>query len=264
MAGRVDNDLSARARLARGEPLFGVIQTIPAPALTELAVWSGYDFVILDREHGEVDEAAHLSSLRALSGSSALIGVRVRSADYTNVGRYLDFGADVIVMPDVQSATEAAQFVAAGTAGPRGTRSSSRAVRAVRYGLDTSDQARAPLLWATIESATGVAAVADIAETPGLCGVIVGPSDLSADLGCPYEFTSSSYTRAIAVIEQALQAARLPMGTIVHPGFPVERLLAAGHRLIIVTADVAIVREGLATQLAAARRSLITPKESST
>jgi 4-hydroxy-2-oxoheptanedioate aldolase len=264
MAGRVDIDLTARARLARGEPLFGVMQTIPAPALTELAVWSGYDFVILDCEHGEVDEAAHLSSIRAFSGSSALVVVRVGSADYSNVGRYLDFGADVIVMPDVKSAKEAARFVAAGTAGPSGTRSSSRAVRAARYGLSTSDQAGSPLLWATIESASGVAALADIAETPGLCGVIVGPSDLSADLGCPYEFASPSYMSALATIEQAVQATHIPLGTIVHAGFPVERLLAAGHRLIIVTVDVAILREGLATHLTAARRSLISPTESST
>jgi 2-keto-3-deoxy-L-rhamnonate aldolase RhmA len=242
-------------RLRRGEPVFGIVQTLPLPTLTELAVWSGYDFVILDCEHGIVDEAAHVACLQVVSNSGAFAAVRVRPKDFGSVGRYLDFGADAILLPDVQTLADAVAFVSAATCGPLGNRSSTRSARISRYGLGAPTE-RAPLLFAMIEGNRALADLTAIAATPGISGFIVGPNDLSADLGCPFEFSAPAYSAAISKIEQTAAIAQLLIGTIAHPQYPTERLLAAGHRFIIVSSDVAIVREGCKTQLAAARAAL--------
>ena len=249
------NTTQALGRLRRLEPVFGLIQTIPVPALTELAVWSGYDFVILDGEHGIADEPAHLACLQAISGSDAFAAVRVQPGNFGAVGRYLDLGAHAILMPDVQTPADAAALVAAATHGPKGTRSSTGSARVSRYGLGRLTD-EPPLLLAMIESQKAVRHIAAIVATPGISGVVIGPSDLSADLDCPNDFSSSAYLQAFRQIERAATDARLVFGTKPHPGFELEQLLAAGHRFIIAAADINILRDGYCTQLAAARAGL--------
>jgi 4-hydroxy-2-oxoheptanedioate aldolase len=244
---------SSLERLRRGGPVFGIMQTLPLPTLTELAVWCGYDFIILDCEHGIVDEAAHVACLQVVSNSGAFAAVRVRPKDFGSVGRYLDFGADAILLPDVQTPADAVAFVSAATYGPRGNRSSTRSARTSRYGLGAPAAETAPLLLAMIEGNRALADLAAIAATPGIGGFIVGPNDLSADLGCPFDFSAAAYSTAFRKIEQTAANAQLLMGTIAHPHYPTERLLAAGHRFIIVSSDVAITRDGYKLQLAAAR-----------
>jgi 4-hydroxy-2-oxoheptanedioate aldolase len=222
--------------------------------LTELAVWAGFDFVIVDCEHGVVDEQAHLASLQVLTGSSAFAIVRVRAGDLGAVSRYLDLGAPAIMMPNVQSAAEAKGFVAAANFAPAGTRSSTgNAMRGARYGLGAPLSSDAPLLFAMVEGRRALAQITAIVATPGLAGIVIGPYDLSADLGCQNNFEASAYTEAFAAIESAALQAGLILGTSAHPGFPLRRLLDAGHRLLITSVDVLALRDGLRAQLAAAR-----------
>ena len=165
MAAQHDRFALTRAR--GGETVFAIIQTIPSPTLSELAVWCGYDLVILDCEHGVVDEAAQLACLQVVSHSGAVCGVRLRPEDFAAVGRYLDWGADAILMADVKSLDVAAAFVAAATPGPQGTRSSTGSSRAKRYGLPGGRARPRPLLLALIESGEAVEGVEAIARTPG-------------------------------------------------------------------------------------------------
>jgi 4-hydroxy-2-oxoheptanedioate aldolase len=256
MHGPADSSLQ---RLRRREPVFGIMQTLPSPALTELAVWSGFDFVILDCEHGIVDEPAHVACLQVIANSGAFAAVRVRPKDFGSVGRYLDFGADAILLPDIETTADAVAFVSAATYGPRGTRSSTRSVRGAHYGLSSVALAE-PLLFAMIEGRRALAEIAAIAGTPGISGLVIGPNDLSADLGCPSEFGAPAYSAAMSQIAQAAADANSLLGTIAHSHYPIERLLAVGHRFIIVSSDVAIVRDGCKSQLAAARDALANMK----
>ena len=241
-------------RLRSGEPVFGALQMMPGPTVTELAVWAGFDFVLIDCEHGVVDEPAQVASLQMLSGSDAFAVVRVRPGDLASVGRYLDFGADGIMMPDVRSAAAAVAFVAAATHGPTGTRSSTGSgSRAARYGLAAPPPGDPPLLLAMIESAAAVASIASIVETPGIGGIVIGPYDLAADLGCAGDFSAPAYQAAFETVESAAVRHGLALGSVPHPGFPAERLIAAGHRLILASVDVFALRDGLRSHLAAAR-----------
>jgi 2-keto-3-deoxy-L-rhamnonate aldolase RhmA len=237
-------------RLRARNPVFGIVQTIPVPTVTELAVWCGADFIILDCEHGVIDEPAHVSCLQAI-GTTAFACVRVRPGDFNAVGRYLDFGADAILMPDVRGATDAAAFVAAAIPGPRGTRGSTGSARATRYGLDRS--VPQPLLLALVESGEAVANIRAIAATPGLDGVVIGPSDLSADLDCDNDFSAPRYCAAFEMVERSASAAGLLLGTRPHGAFAAERLMSSGHCFIIATSDIGALRAGIFKEFTAAR-----------
>lgn len=238
----------ALARLRAGEACFGAIQTIPVPTITELMAWSGFDFVILDCEHGVIDEPGQLACLQALSGSGLFSGVRVRPGEFGAVGRYLDFGADAILMPDIKGAEEARAFVAAATPGPSGSRSSTGAARARRFGI-AGPPSPEPLLIALIEGGQAVEAIDDIAAVQGLGALVIGPHDLSADLGCSGDFADPRYASAFARIEAAAHRHGVVLGSRSHPGYPLERLLAQRHRLLIASADVLALRDGFRSHL---------------
>jgi 4-hydroxy-2-oxoheptanedioate aldolase len=245
---------SALSRLAASQPVFGALQTIPSAALTEIAIGSGYDFIILDCEHGVLDEPAILASLQVIDGSPAFAVVRVRPRDFEAVGRYLDHGADGILLPDVRTAAETQAFVDAATFGPRGTRSSSGTdTPASRYGAGKSPL-EPVLLLAMVESADAVARINAIAATPGLGGLVIGPHDLAADLGAPDDFATSAYQAAFVRVEQAAIHAGVVLGTRTHAGFDAERLIDAGHRFILVCGDIIALRDGYRAHLETARQ----------
>jgi 4-hydroxy-2-oxoheptanedioate aldolase len=245
---------SALARLRSGEPVFGAVQTIAVPTIAELAVWCGFDFVVLDCEHSAIDEPGQLASLQAISRSEAFSAVRVRPHDLGAVGRYLDFGTDAILMPDVHSAEAAAAFVAAGTVAPRGTRSSTGGgARAKRFGLVAEPDQPQPLLVALIEGSRAVERIDEIAAVEGLGGLVIGPYDLLADLGGGGDFALPAYQAAFAKVETAALRAGLILGSRPHPGYPLDRLIAGGHRLIVLSADILALRDGFKAHFAAAR-----------
>jgi 4-hydroxy-2-oxoheptanedioate aldolase len=178
----------------------------------------------------------------------------VRPNDLGAVGRYLDFGTDAILMPDVQSPEAAAAFVAAGTFAPRGLRSSTGgAARAKRFGLVDEPDQNQPLMVALIEGTQAVQRIDEIAAVEGLGGLVIGPHDLSADLGGSGDFANPEYQAAFAKVETAALRAGLIVGSRPHPGYPLERLIARGHRLIVLSADILALRDGFKAHLASAR-----------
>lgn len=241
------------SRLRRHEPVYGTLQSIPSPILTEIALWSGYDFIILDVEHGVLDEPSLLASLQVISHTPAFAVVRVRPRDFSAVGRYLDFGADGILLPDVCSSLEAQMFVAAASYGPYGSRSSSSSARAMHYGLGGRASCGSPLLLAMIEGAEAVSNIDAIVATPGLDGAVIGPHDLAADLGTENDFSAPAYHEAFTRIEEAATRAGVLLGSRTHPGFPIERLRSAGHSFILASGDVSALRDGYRAHLEAAR-----------
>ncbi len=231
----------ALARLRAGEPVCGLAQTFVLPQITELAVWSGFDFVMLDCEHGVADEAAHLACLAAAQGHDLFVAVRLRRGDLAAVGRYADWGADALLMPDLCSAQDAQAFASAALPGPAGSRSSASITRARRFGLDRAMPA--PLLLGMIESAAGIAEIDAIAAS-GVDGLVIGPSDLSADLGVAGQFEAEEYRSAFERVERAARDHRLVLGSKIHPPFEFDRLIEGGHRFILATSDIAVLAAG--------------------
>src|ERR1700722_14919629 len=157
--------------------LIGLLQTHPNFALAEMAGMCGYDFLLLDGEHGVFGESDYLPTLRAIATTRALAIVRLGNHDTQALGRYLDMGADAILVPNVSTAEQARNLVRAMAYPPAGTDLVGR-VQTPRGGGGGS-------LMVIIESALGASNAEEILGVEDVDGVIIGPSDLTADLGWP-------------------------------------------------------------------------------
>jgi 4-hydroxy-2-oxoheptanedioate aldolase len=242
----VADALGALQRLRNGEAVFGLFQTMPEPAITELAIWCGYDFIVIDCEHGVADERAQLDVLRSVAATRAFALVRTRPHDQSAVARYLDFGADGVLVPDVRSAGEAQRIAFAATKRWTG------GLRGDRYGLGPPGQIKhAPLVIALIEAPEGVRNTEAILDVAGIDGAIVGSGDLSTHLGRPGDFASPAYLSAVDQVERAVRARGKILGSKIDPHLPLSTALERGHRLILVGRDMPLVRQAFLDALAA-------------
>jgi 2-keto-3-deoxy-L-rhamnonate aldolase RhmA len=245
-------------RLEERRALIGLLQTRPNPDFAELTSLCDYDFLILDDQHGVFAPTDHLRTLQAVSSGDLAMFVRLRGHDLLALGCFLDMGADGIVVPEVETADEARALVRSMAYPPAGTRGFGAAAhRAASYGLELAAHLKDPrngvCLLPTIESAQGVSNVEEIVAVDGVDGVIIGPSDLSADLGCPGDFTAPRYAQAVARIEAAAAAKGKILGTAPTAVAPPDALVARGYRMLIMGSDISLVREAMRDQVARVR-----------
>jgi 4-hydroxy-2-oxoheptanedioate aldolase len=252
---------SLSVKLGNARALLGLLQAHASPWLTELVAMCGYDFVFLDGEHGIFSEGEIVQALQTLTATDTLGMIRLRTHDTQSLGRYLDMGADAIVVPNVSTVEQARMLAAAMNFPPRGTRGMGASLhRVTRYGLDKGnatglEQERTALL-VIIESASGVVNAEGILAIEGVDGVIIGPSDLSADMGFPGDFSQHEFKQAVSQIEKAALSSEKILGTAPYDGSPIEALLERGHQLLILDADVSLVRDALLPRLEQAKSHL--------
>jgi len=228
------------ARKARGgERLLGVLVRMPNEMLVELAGLAGFDYVVIDAEHGPSDQVAlghHISTAESMG-----VPLIVRIGAISEVLRVLDLGAAGIICPHVDSVAQAEALVDAVHYPPRGRRGFAAYSRAAHYGL-SSDVAHlthyrdGPLVIAMIESRAGLAAAADIAAVEGIDLVFPGPADLGVDLGILGE--------GQAEVDRAIQAVRtVTDGRILNicgDEVTAAAHFAAGSRLVVYNTQHAV------------------------
>ncbi len=180
--------LNLKARLAAGESLLGVLVRLAGDDLVEMCGWTGFDFVVIDCEHGPADVALLRQHIMAaeLHGMPAL--VRLGSAEPALALRAMDQGATGVLAPHLDSVADARALVASVHYPPLGQRGFAAYTRAGDFGQADPERLRQAYLEQTlvlgmIESPTAVAAAADIIATPGLDGIMIGPADLRASSG---------------------------------------------------------------------------------
>ena len=213
---------SLKSRLAAGAPLLGALLRMPAEELVEMVAVSGFDFVLLDGEHGpaEVTELRRHIVLAETHGVATL--VRVGGQEPALVLRALDAGAAGVVAPHVDTPAQAAALVASAQYPPDGVRGFATYGRAGRYGLvDPADHLRRAaaetLVFGMIESPAAVVETAAIAATPGLDGIMVGIADLRAattagdpdpatSLGAVHRTLAEVGTARMDIVNSAAQA----------------------------------------------------------
>lgn len=246
-------------QLASQRALLGFLQTQASLPLAELAAICGYDFLMLDCEHGFFTEQDVLQTIQVSQSSSAFVLVRILGHDTRAIGRLLDMGVDGVIVPDVSSVDQAKVLVRAMEYPPIGIRGFGAAAhRSTRYGLDTAEHLQSPrgggaLLIVIIESARGIENVQEILAVEGVDGALLGPSDLSGSLGGIGNFSDPAYIEALHRFECAASKKGRLFGTGPHPGHPLEALLARGHRLIILSTDMPLIREALTSQITRAK-----------
>jgi 4-hydroxy-2-oxoheptanedioate aldolase len=175
--------VSVKARVAAGERLLGLLLRIPAEELLEMTAVSGFDFVVVDCEHGPADVGQLRAHIALADAHGVPVLVRVGSDEPALVLRALDAGADGVIAPHVDDPAAAAALVAAAHYPPLGHRGFATYGRAGRFGSIEPDEhhrrsTENTLVIGMIESPVGVRNAAEIIDTPGLDGILVGPADL--------------------------------------------------------------------------------------
>ena len=213
---------------------------------------AGYDYVGFDLQHGYLDDADVALLLRRIEHVPIATAVRVPSAAPAPIGRVLDAGADAIIVAMVDRPEQAAEAVAATRFAPDGIRSFGP-LRA-SLGHDPAALADRVSVFAMIETAAGLDAVADICSVPGLAGVYLGPADLAISLGAGVvKATSNREVRdAIVRVQQAAAAAGIVAGIHAGDGVTGKDLATLGFQLITLAPESGALRRGATAHLAEA------------
>lgn len=234
------------------KPRFGTFLSIGSPAVTELAAELGYDWVLIDLEHGCESEAALPHQLRALRGSQTLAIVRVGNPHPDLISRVLDWGAHGIMVPHVNTVAQAEHCVNAAYYPPRGQRGVSRTVRAYGYGTRVPEsELPQPIILAQIETIEGVADPDQIAAVAGIDALFIGPADLSYDLKVRQSLRT--YDECVNTVAKAAEDHGKGCGILVRHTDDKEKLKALGFTWLAMDSDLSLVREGFRRNLEVGR-----------
>ncbi len=203
------NQERLRQALGAKEVLYGTWVQTPSPEVVEILGWSGWDFVILDLEHGPYGPEGLPHLIRAAEASETAPFVRVPLTAPQEVGKALDLGAAGIVIPGVRSADDGAAAVRLTRFPPHGSRGSSPSTRqlhysAVPFATLTATDAPQPLMVLQVEARLAMSDLGSILAIKGLDVVFIGPYDLSTSLGLPGQFDHPKVREAISeIVEKA-------------------------------------------------------------
>ncbi|MCI4644990.1 MAG: HpcH/HpaI aldolase/citrate lyase family protein [Hyphomonadaceae bacterium] len=173
--------------LQPGEIRVGLWQALASSYTAEICAHAGFDWLLLDGEHSPNTAQTLLAQLQALAAFPVHAIARIPSDDAWIIKQYLDLGARTLLVPMVESASQAEAIVAATRYPPAGIRGFASATsRAAAFGLDKTYAARADTevgVIVQIESRAGLDAIDEVAGVEGVDAVFIGPGDLAASLG---------------------------------------------------------------------------------
>jgi 2-keto-3-deoxy-L-rhamnonate aldolase RhmA len=247
-----------KARLAAGETLFGSFLTLGSPLAAETLGLAGFDWLLVDLEHGGGDESQLLGQLLGVKAAGAHALVRVESDVRGRSARALDLGVEGIMCPQINSGEQAATWASALHYGPAGSRGIAFFHRGARFGTEADPVAAASartLGIAQIESPDAVEAVEEIAAVDGVDVLFVGPSDLSYSMGIFRQFDHPEFRSAIERVVAAASAAGKTAGIFLTANDQVPAALADGFRMIGLGSDGGFMMQA-ATETVAALRKL--------
>lgn len=235
-----------RTRWAAGDAAFAAWLTLESPTTAGIVAAAGFDAVVVDLQHGHatLQDLPHL--LAAIESTEVFPFVRASWNDPAELMRALDLGVGGVICPMIGSRAEAEVFVDACRYPPAGTRSYGPIRAALGQGRRQIAEAEERiLLFAMIETADGFANVEEIAATPGLDGLFVGPADLSLSLGLP-TFADLGHPAMLAALDEILEAAtRHGVEPGIHAPSPrrATEMAARGFRFISCAVDEDLLRE---------------------
>lgn len=224
---------TTRKRLAAGETLVGTFLNLGSPVAAEVCSHAGFDWLLVDLEHGAGTEAALIPALQAIGGRCAAL-VRIEVNSRPRFARALDSGADGVMVPRVDGAADAAAAVRRMRYPPRGTRGVAHMNRGKRWGLDGNEVDALCVI--QIETRGGVEEAAAIAASDGVDVLFVGPSDLGAALGT----TELPLDRVL----DAAQAHGKAAGILARTREDGERYIEQGFRFVGIGSDSLFLAQG--------------------
>ena len=232
-----------RKRLQAQETLIGTMVTLPVPSIAEILAELGFDWLFVDGEHGPLETREILAILQAVGDRLACL-VRVPGSEEAPIKKALDLGAEGIIVPQVNTAEQAARVVQYARYAPIGSRGVGLA-RAHGYGLRFQDYLEKANERVTVivqaEHVQAVENMESIVQVEGVDAVFLGPYDLSASLGRMGRIEDPVVIEAIEQVTRTCQAAGIPLGYFGVSAQAVRPYMERGYSLIAAGVDTLMI-----------------------
>jgi 4-hydroxy-2-oxoheptanedioate aldolase len=242
-----------RSRLATGEPFLFSWQSIPSAPLAAHLARLPLDGVCLDMQHGMIGFSDAVGLIAAINAAGRPAIVRTLWNDPATPGQAFDAGAACVIAPMVNSRAEAERLVRAAKYPPVGARSWGAYGGIQASGLSPRDYLREAnrltMVFAMVETVEAVRNVEEIAATPGLDGLFVGPSDLSISLsnGAGIDKTGPDTIAAMEKIAAAAKRNGLVCGAFAGDAPVIQTYLKLGYTFLAAAVDADLMRLGAET-----------------
>jgi len=226
-----------KARMSRGDSLLGAFVPVPSPELVEIVAYSGFDFVVVDAEHGSLGPNEIVQMIRAAQAASLAVLVRVPHASKDHVLRALDSGADGVIIPQVDTETEALAAVAQCKYPPQGCRGAAFYTRAHRFTRDSGWNSliranQETIVAVIVESPQAMENLTAISQVSGVDFVIYGQSDMSVCIG-EGAHNAIEMNKAYKKITSLIAVNKLCAGVSASDVQTARKHLAAGFQIVV-------------------------------
>lgn len=255
--------MSLVARFNAGETLFTAWSGVPDALTVEIVARQGFDAVTLDMQHGGHHEDSVLRGIVPILNAGKHAIVRIPVGRFDMASRALDFGAEAVIAPMINSVEDARQFAAAMKYPPVGDRSWGPTFGFPRHGKGDfaewlSDSNRRTLAFAMVETRAALDALDGILEMPGIDGIFLGPSDFSIAWtnGETINPTLESMMETVASIaERARKAGKHAAIYVIDPAVS-GRFVSMGYQLLAMGSEQALITLGAKTLLGSVKQSI--------
>ena len=227
-----------RSRLVAREPLYGAWSVIPSPLSVRALAAAGFDYVVIDLQHGGATESDLPGMTTAIRLAGAAPVGRIRYAHPADIGRALDLGCEGVIVPNVDSAGQARQVAGAVRYPPAGYRSAGGVLAAAD-----------PFCLVMVESAAAVEDLEATLAIDGVDGVYVGPRDLSLALGCERDPDDPVFNPVLKRIWAACAAAGKPVGVHATDASTARRYRDEGCTVLTTANDATAITRDATAQL---------------
>ncbi|MEO8563582.1 MAG: aldolase/citrate lyase family protein [bacterium] len=247
-------DGAFRARVLAGEFLTGFWLNLGSPLTAEMAGLAGFDWVLLDHEHGAGSDVTIMQQLQAVAATPATCLVRIAANEAPRFKRVLDAGAAGVMVPYVSTADEARAAVSAMRYPPRGMRGVAKMTRASSFGANFDAYFANAHEWLVtltqIETAEAVANAPAIAAVDGVDVLFVGPMDLTTSMGIPGQYGNPRFHEALRVVAEAAKDAGKAAGILLLDRANIGLCRALGYTVVALGSDSGAVVSGMKQSLA--------------
>ena len=237
-----------KVRLKNGEALNGCWLNLGSSLTAEIVGQAGFDWVLIDLEHGSGNEKDALLQLQALQASSTGAIIRVESNDKRRIQRALDMGAEGIMCPQIETPADAEKVIDGLYYAPDGKRGVAKMVRATSFGKNFDSyrtKSKENILGVIqIETTEALNHLDEIAALEGVDVLFVGPSDLSMSLGIFGQLDHPKYISALKAIIAAANKAGKAVGILLFNPDDYKTYYDMGIRLIACGSDATFVSQG--------------------
>ncbi|MFR5876143.1 MAG: HpcH/HpaI aldolase family protein [Eubacterium sp.] len=233
-----------KTALSNGECVYGPFMKTGDPMFVEAVGLAGFDFVILDTEHGPVDIESQQNNVRAAEARNTVPIIRLKDKAENTIGRALDIGAYGIQVPQISSAEEAREVIKFAKFYPYGLRGVCRFVRAADYSAQNRyeyfESSKDIIIILQLEGIDAIKNIDEILAVEGVDILFIGPYDLSQSLGLPGQVNNPIVVNAMKEIVSKAKNADKVIGCFVDTLEDLKMWKSLGLQYLSYSVDVGI------------------------